>query len=206
MNRISIGLVLLTGLLALGACRGGTSTKPPVHLVLDMDFQPKLKAQAETRFAGWSDNRAMRLPVAGTVARGPRTPEALMPDANNPGKNADGSWIAQNPLALSLEVLERGRERYDIHCAICHGKSGRGGNGNGGHGLVGRRWPVVIPNFHRVEGKDNRVADFTDGQFFEVMSSPVGRNTMPSYAARVNVHDRWAIVHYIRALQNLGKQ
>jgi hypothetical protein len=71
---------------------------------------------------------------------------------------------------------------------------------------VGRRWPVVIPSFHVQEGKDNRVANLTDGEIFDVLASPVGKGTMPSYAARLPVKDRWAIIHYIRALQNLGKQ
>ena len=106
----------------------------------------------------------------------------------------------------AAESLARGKDRYEIHCAICHGQSGRGGNGDQGHGLVGRRWPVAVPNFHAVQGKDNRVANFTDGEYFEVLSSPVGRNTMPSYAARITVEDRWAIVQYIRALQTLGNQ
>ena len=57
-----------------------------------------------------------------------------------------------------------------------------------------------------MEGKDNRVANLTDGEIFEVLSSPVGKNTMPSYAARITIEDRWAIIHYVRALQNLGKQ
>lgn len=197
-------LVLLA--LALGACRGGTSTSPPVHLVPDMDFQQKLKTQSAAQFENWTDGRGMRLPVDGTVARGALPDPTLMPDPKSPGKNPDGSWISKNPLPATMANLERGRERFEIHCAVCHGQSGRGGNGDQGHGLVGRRWPVAVPNFHAVEGKDNRVANFTDGEYFEVMSSPVGRNTMPSYAARINVADRWAIVHYIRALQNLGKQ
>ncbi len=208
MARTKLPLLLLGALaaLALGACRGGTSTSPPVHPVLDMDFQQKLKAQATSTFAGWTDGRSMRLPAAGTVARGSLPDPTLMPDPKLAGKNPDGSWIEKNPLPVSLEVLQLGRERFDIHCAICHGYSGRGGNGPEGHGLVGRRWPVAIPNFHAVEGKDNRVANFKDGEYFEVMSSPVGRNTMPSYAARISVKERWAIVHYIRALQTLGKQ
>jgi len=205
MNTISKFAVALLAL-ALGACRGGTSTTPPIHIVLDMDFQPKLKTQSETRFEGWKDGRSMRLPVKGTVAQGSLPNLTLLPDPKSPGKGTDGQWLAKNPLALTAETLARGKDRYEINCAICHGQSGRGGNGPEGHGLVGRRWPVAVPNFHVVQGKDNRVANFTDGEFFEVMSSPVGRNTMPSYAARVSVEDRWAIVQYIRALQTLGNQ
>ena len=205
MSTISkFALALLA--LALGACRGGTSTSPPIHIVQDMDFQPKLKTQSATTFEGWKDGRSMRLPVAGTVARGSLPNATLLPDPKNPGKGVDGAWLAKNPLALTAESLARGKDRFEINCAICHGQSGRGGNGDQGHGLVGRRWPVAVPNIHAVQGKDNRVANLTDGEYFEVMSSPVGRNTMPSYAARITVEDRWAIVQYIRALQTLGNQ
>ena len=61
-------ILLSSGLLvALVGCRGGISEDPPVHLVLDMDFQPKIKSQSATDFEGWSDHRGMRRPVAGAV-------------------------------------------------------------------------------------------------------------------------------------------
>lgn len=198
MRRCTTAACLLAAL-ALGSCRGGTSTKPPVHLVLDMDFQPKLKTQAASHFEAWSDGRAMRLPVVGTVARG-----ALDQDPLRRNRDAGGSFVTSNPVPASLAVLERGRLQFDVHCAICHGYSGRGGNGVEGHGMVGRRWPVAVPNFHAVEGKDNRVANLVDGEYFEVITN--GKGTMPAYGARIVPDDRWAIVHYIRALQNLGKQ
>jgi hypothetical protein len=68
MRSLSL-LLALPALVAFG-CRGEISRKPPVHLVKDMDFQPKYKAQAEATFAGWTDQRAMRVPVPGTIARG----------------------------------------------------------------------------------------------------------------------------------------
>jgi mono/diheme cytochrome c family protein len=193
--------LLLALAFALPGCRGGLSESPPVHLVKDMDFQPKLKAQAAAPFPGWKDGRAMRLPVPGTVARD------SLPKADLAHKNPDGSFVTTNPLPLSAAVLERGRERFDIFCSVCHGYSGRGGSGAQGHGMVGRRWPsgVIIPSFHAVEGKDNRVALLKDGEIFDVLASPIGKGTMPSYAARIPVEDRWAIIHYIRALQELGK-
>ena len=43
----------------------------------------------------------------------------------------------------------------------------------------------------------------TDGELFEVIS--VGKGTMPAYGARLSPEDRWAIVHYVRALQSLSK-
>ena len=61
-------LTLLCAALAFAGCRGETSNQPPVHLVQNMDFQEKLKAPSESKFAGWKDRRGMRLPVHGTVA------------------------------------------------------------------------------------------------------------------------------------------
>ena len=69
-SRVGLRLGLLAPLVLLAACRGGISEKPPVHLVDDMDFQPKLKAQSESGFAYWADGRGMRQPVPGTIARG----------------------------------------------------------------------------------------------------------------------------------------
>jgi len=190
--------------LVLCACRGGTSEKPPVHIVLDMDFQQKLKTQAKAEFDGWTDGRAMRLPVAGTVARESLPDPKLLPDPRNPGKGTDGAYLKSNPLEATAANLARGRERYNINCAVCHGESGRGGNGPSGHGMVGKLWPVAVPNFHEKAGADNRVANLTDGEYFEVISK--GKGTMPGYAARISLEDRWAIIHYVRALQALGKQ
>lgn len=183
--------------------RGGISHEPPVHLVLDMDFQPKLRAQSHSDFEGWADHRGMRLPVSDPFGKVLVVPHGPLPAAL-PNRTANNAFVTQNPVPVSDAVLQRGRERFDIHCSICHGYTGQGGNHPlQAHGLVGRRWPVVIPNFHYVEGADNRVPQMPDGEFFEVIT--YGKGTMPAYGPRLSVEDRWAIVHYIRALQKLSK-
>jgi mono/diheme cytochrome c family protein len=218
-NLVKAGLAVLAALpLALASCmRGGVSHDPPVHLVLDMDFQPKLRTQAKVDFEGWADGRAMRLPVNDPVSTDPLgktlvVARGSLPDQALSHKDASGAFVKSNPLPLThkftvlgrdVATIERGRERFEIHCAICHGYSGQGGNGPQGHGLVGRRWPVLVPNLHFVEGKDNRVANLGDGELFDVIT--YGKNTMPAYGARLSVEDRWAIVHYVRALQSLSK-
>lgn len=217
-----VALALLP--VAFASCmRGGISSDPPVHLVLDMDFQPKLRAQGATEFEGWKDGRASRLPVIDPVAMDASGKPAVRPivvaqgSLENPAlasKDAAGNWVKANPLPLDhkftvlgkqVSVIDRGRERFGIYCAVCHGLSGQGGNGPTGHGLVGRRWPAAIPNFHFQpgEGKDNRVANLSDGEYFDVITN--GKGTMPAYGARMPVEDRWAIVHYVRALQSLSK-
>jgi mono/diheme cytochrome c family protein len=194
--------MLVLGLLAAAGCRGDISSAPPIHVVLDMDFQQKVKAQAESPLASHLDGRGMRTPAADTVARG------SLPDPALANRDAAGAFVTKNPLPISEQVLARGKESFEIHCAICHGYSGQGGNGtpeseSPGHGIVGRRWPVTLPNFHVVEGADNRVPQMPDGEFFEVISN--GKGTMPAYGPRIAPEDRWAIVHYIRVLQSLTK-
>jgi mono/diheme cytochrome c family protein len=222
VRTLLIALLITPLALAVAACRGGTSTSQPIHLVLDMDFQQKLKTQSQSHFPGWVDGRSMRLPISRhdpadptreetlVVARGSLPDSRLLPDPKKPGKNADGSWM-QNPVLLTEEVLARGKERFEIFCSVCHGYTGRGGNGTEAHGMAGRRWPVAIPSFHfdpekeKTDPTQNRVAKLTDGEIFDVLSSPIGKSTMPSYAARISVEDRWKIIHYVRALQNLDK-
>ena len=197
-------LIALALLGAFAACRGGISDTPPVHLVLDMDFQPKLKAQSESHFEGWTDHRGMRVPPMDANGRTAVVARGAMPKPELNNRDASNAFVTKNPVAATAEVLAQGRKVYDINCAICHGYSGQGGNDpQQGHGLVGRRWPVAIPNFHFVEGKDNRVASLPEGEYFEVITN--GKGTMPAYGARIAVEDRWAVVHYIRALQNLSK-
>jgi mono/diheme cytochrome c family protein len=218
MSPFKVAIALLLGIFSLGGCmRGGVSELPPVHLVLDMDFQPKLKTQSKTEFEGWTDHRSSRLPVRDPVSTDPLgktlvVARGSLPNTSLAHKDAAGAFVKANPLPLThkftvlgreVTTIDRGMERFDIHCSICHGYSGQGGNGNTGHGLVGRRWPVVVPNFHFADGKDNRVANLTDGELFDVIT--YGKNTMPAYGARLSVEDRWAIVHYVRAIQSLSK-
>lgn len=208
MVRRWIPLALAVFVSSLAGCmRGGASELPPVHLVLDMDFQPKLKAQGKTAFAGWSDHRNMRAPVADAGGKTAVVARGSLPNADHANKDANG-FVTKNPVAISAAVLARGQDRFNIHCSVCHGYSGQGGIGPTGNGLVGRRWSegAPIPTFHYQEGKDavaNRVALLPDGEYFEVIT--FGKGTMPAYGARLSTEDRWAIVWYVRALQQLSK-
>lgn len=209
---------LALALAALGGCedaRGWTSSSPPVHLVLDMDFQPKVRAQSHSDFEGWEDHRGARRPVHDFFGNTLVVSTAPLPDPKLAPRDANNNPVA-NPLPLThkftvrgaeMSTIDRGHECFEIHCAPCHGLSGQGGNDpKQGHGLVGRRWPVVIPNFHARPDGDaatNRVANLADGEFFEVITN--GKGTMPAYGARLSVEERWAVVHYIRALQQLSR-
>jgi mono/diheme cytochrome c family protein len=96
--------------------------------------------------------------------------------------------VATIPIPVTSDLLARGRERFDIYCAVCHGRAGDGG------GMIAQRGFPRPPSFH-----EQRLRDAPDGHFFDVMTQ--GYGAMYSYAGRVEPLDRWAIVAYIRALQ-----
>lgn len=166
-----------------------TSDKPPIHPNLNMDYVERFEAQeANPLFA---DGAAMRTPVAGTVARG-----QLETSANAPyefGRTADGAYVAEIPIEVTPSLLERGQERYNIYCTVCHGYAGDGrgtvavGNGGIGYGFA-------VPSYHT-----DALRGRPDGYIYDVIQN--GVNSMPSYGHEVAPADRWAIVAYVRALQ-----
>lgn len=96
--------------------------------------------------------------------------------------------VYTNPLPITLPLLARGRERYDIYCAPCHSMAGDG------DGLVVQRGFPAPPSYH-----NERLRRAADSHFYQVISE--GYGAMYPYADRIAPEDRWAIVAYIRALQ-----
>ncbi|MCS3673186.1 mono/diheme cytochrome c family protein [Salinibacter ruber] len=183
MRRLFVTGLMLVALLLAG-CRGTQSDNPPFHMNLDMDFQPKFGPQEANPY--FEDGAAMRAPVSGTVPRG----ELRDSSALYQGRTADGDYVDQIPIAVNREVLERGRERYEIQCSVCHGKTGDG-NGvimRGDYGYT------PAPSYHV-----GRLRESPDGYLYDVIAN--GVRSMPAYGKKVSVMDRWAIVAYIRALQ-----
>ena len=170
----------------------------------DMQDQPKMKPYRGTNFFG--DGLSARPPVEGTVARGylrtdtefytgkknkalgslaTRAPAA---NASASGANAFPDDVDVFPFPISGDTVNRGRQRYDIFCTVCHGKTGNG------DGMIVRRGFRRAASFH-----DDRLRTAPVGHFFDAITN--GWGAMPSYASQIPVQDRWAIVAYIRALQ-----
>jgi mono/diheme cytochrome c family protein len=177
----AIGLAAL--LVALGGCRGCTSSRPPIHLNPNMDRQPKLIAQASSDF--FYDGMAMRTPVEGTVAR--EEPVRIGPAQS--GHGPDGAPVARSPVAVTAELVARGEGRFAIYCAPCHGAHGDG------HGLLSQRAGVATTDLH-----EERIRQMPDGQIFETVTNGFG--LMQGYGYLVPAHDRWAIIAYLRQLQS----
>jgi mono/diheme cytochrome c family protein len=165
-----------------------TSPQPRIHIIPDMDNQPKFKAQARNPI--FADRRAMRPPVDGAVPRG----TFLGDPALTSGKIAE-DWVEVAPLEVDRELLRRGRERYDIYCSPCHGLVGFG------DGMVAKRadelqegtWTPPT-SFH-----SDLLRERPDGHIFNTITN--GIRNMPAYGPQIPVEDRWAIVAYVRALQ-----
>jgi mono/diheme cytochrome c family protein len=147
----------------------------------DMHDQPKYIPLRESTF--FADARSARPIVAGTVARGQLRDDELL----YTGK-VDGADATMFPFAIDERVMARGRERFDIYCSPCHGRTGLG------DGMVVRRGYRAPPSLHQ-----DRLRNAPAGHFFDVVSNGFG--AMPDYAGQIRPDDRWAIVAYIRALQ-----
>jgi mono/diheme cytochrome c family protein len=147
----------------------------------DMHDQPKFRGNRATSF--FPDRRSMRPVVEDTVARG----QLYENEAFYTGKTG-GKPVAELPVAVTRELLERGRQRYDIFCSPCHDRTGQG------LGMVVRRGYRRPNSFHI-----DRLREAAPGYFYDVISKGFG--AMADYSAQIEPADRWAIVAYIRALQ-----
>lgn len=170
----------------------------------DMQDQPRYKAYKKSEF--FSDHRASRDMVEGTIPRGQLhdnkqfyTGKIDNPNLTAPvttATNAAGNTIVTSfpndidefPVPVTKELVDRGQDRYNIYCIACHGPAGRG------DGMIVRRGFSPPPTYH-----DDRLRNAPVGHFFDVISNGWGK--MNGYSYVVQPADRWAIIAYIRALQ-----
>ena len=174
--------VLTLAALALPALLLGCSHRKgntALEYMPNMAYGPSIKAQNEDPMRpGYS---AMRLPVAGTVPRGFTPYRYALED----------SLIAQrelvNPLPRTGDVLGRGQRVFMTYCVVCHGPKGDG------QGYIVPKFPMP-PSL-----LSPKVTGWADGRIFHVITR--GQNLMPSYASQILPEDRWAVIHYVRALE-----
>jgi mono/diheme cytochrome c family protein len=190
--------------------RGQKSTYTPFEIFNDMDHQAKVKSQKPSQF--FADGKGDRLPVKGAVPMGfaiPENPRQAAPDqisesvpwSNQPYSFAVGDdyyntgkignvWGDGIPVPVTPELLARGKERYAINCAICHGDSGNG------LGVVAQYagYLNLVASYHQ-----DRLRQAPDGNIYNTIA--YGKGLMYGYAENISVNDRWAIVAYLRLLQ-----
>jgi mono/diheme cytochrome c family protein len=161
-----------------------------IHIIQDMDSQPKYKAQRENSF--FADNRADRPAIDGTVA----VDDARDDDHFYKGK-VGGAWARTFPseIALSEATMDRGRQRFGIYCTPCHGQVGQG------DGMVAKRADQLaqgtwVPPSNITQ---ENLRQMSVGELFNSITN--GVRNMPAYGPQIKTEDRWAIIMYVRALQ-----
>ena len=186
----------------LAGFRGTKSPLPPIQIFPDMKHQPRYDPQHESTF--FANGSAAREPVAGTIPLGYTLPGSYLqagakngtiqptgftnkPDYFNTGKYGDvyGDGF---PVDVTEALIKRGQERFNINCAVCHGKLGMG------NGITSQFGLVAIANL-----QDDRIRTMPDGQIFSTITN--GKTNMGAYGPNIAVEDRWAIVAYVRTLQ-----
>ncbi len=201
-----IFLLCTIAIIAVFGFRGQTSTGPPLELFPDMVRQMKVRAQAPLNF--FADGRGSRVPVGGTIPIGyempkpetttslaaavgpythPRAGFSAGTDYYDTGKMGD-HWGTGIPVEVTRELMERGQQRFNITCAMCHGAAAAG------NGIVKQHGLATV-----VSLQDERIRKMSDGEIFNTITN--GKNTMMAYGPTIIVPDRWAIIAYLRALQ-----
>jgi len=169
----------LTRTLAVGAV-----TLFAVGCNTDMWRQPRNDALDKSEF--FADHMSARPLVPGTIARDHlREDDAFFTGRKN------GKWMEGLPMPVTMALLKRGQERFNIYCTPCHGRLGDG------QGIIAHRGFELkrpVGNYHT-----DRLRLMPVGHFYDVITN--GYGAMFSYASRVEPQDRWAIAAYIRALQ-----
>lgn len=183
MTLIAGAAALLLGS-ALSGC-GPSKNEPNVELIQDMMESPALKSQEYDETA--PNHAAMRVPPEGTQ------PQGFVPYKY--GTDAVAAAANQNPLAgnFSEEVLKTGVKYYTVHCAVCHGAQGEGGEKLSIAETMALKPPAMV---------SDKIKGWKDGQIYHVIT--MGQGVMGPYASHIPQKYRWQVVNYIRHLQGKG--
>ena len=204
-----LGAILVVGMFGF---RGHKFSDTPVEIFPDMDRQDRVNAQSKSDF--FADGVGAREPVAGVLPMGFSIPENPVQDGDPildgfslPGSYFNSGRIGEHygdgmpdGLIVDEALLSRGQQRFGIYCAICHGASG---DGEGTLANFGNMRPVA--NLHMPQFADPSNPQYRpDGEMFEIIT--MGRARMGAYGGAIPAADRWAIIAYVRALQNATKE
>jgi mono/diheme cytochrome c family protein len=214
---VSLALIFVVAtwlpLAIIARARVSTMTEPRIQPLQDMGVQPKFETQATNPL--FADGRAMRPPVPGTVARGSLEEDGTYYRGFVRRNDGHGKWtvvfdtdlpakLSDTPQKMQA-LLQRGQQRFNIYCYVCHGYDGSG------HGPVNQRalelkaidtdpqHPIGVTWTPAAQLTSDTIRAEPDGKIFNAITN--GIRTMPSYGSQIPVEDRWAIVAYVRALQ-----
>jgi len=178
-RRVRLGLLAALAVAFAATGCGHQKQQTAMEYMPNMAYGPRLAAQREDPLN--PGHSIMRNPVPGTVPRG-FTPYRLAQE-----DTVEAMRELSNPLPRTAEVLGRGQRVFMNTCVVCHGPKG---DGNG----------YIVPVYPMPPSLlSDKVRAWPDGRIFHIISR--GQNLMPSYASQILPEDRWAAIHYVRALQ-----
>lgn len=201
--------IILTSFFIFISCRGTNMKDPPIHILPNMDDQGRVDDQdgfrelpegVEASDGTLMDEEAEKYSILKKTG---------FDDKNYIDQIPDGYYTANKEFVEGYTVdqkfIERGRNRYDIYCAPCHGISG---NGKGAVTNDKFSWNAVDPvnlqellNWEDLENVEEYNFDMhKDGYLFHVISN--GKGSMKGYSHQISVDDRWKIVAYLRVLSH----
>jgi mono/diheme cytochrome c family protein len=162
-------------------CDVRTTFEEPAWSLERMIDQPRVRAYDPSE--AWEDGRGMRMPPPGTV------PASVLGVDRVRLTGLDGdAYAARIPLPLTPALLSRGRDRFGVVCATCHGVTGTG------ESIVAEKMAYRRPpSLHEA-----RIRAYPPGRIFAIVRGGFG--LMPSFGAMLDVDDRWAVIAYLRAL------
>ncbi len=167
----------------------GSKRDPQVELIQDMMQSPAVKPQDYDE--NKSGSLAMRLPPEGTVPRQQSIPYRYYEIKTS--EEAEQKITTPQFDESDFEMLQRGQKMYYIYCGACHGMTGRG------DGLVATKTVLTPPSL-----VNDKIKGWQDGGIYHLIT--MGRGLMGSFAAQIpNKKDRWALVHFIRRLQEYAE-
>ncbi|MBI1289996.1 c-type cytochrome [bacterium] len=175
--------VVALSLVGLSSCDRNPERRE-IQYMPDMYFSQAVKPQEPSAF--FADGSGMRTPPAGTISRD----FVPYPYSIIEGEKAGRELV--NPVPVSAETLATGRKYYNIHCKVCHGVVG---SGDGMVTLAHREKGMPIPPQLY---SDKIRSEWADGQIFHTIK--MGQGQMPAYDKRMTDEQKWAVVHYVRAL------
>ena len=102
--------------------------------------------------------------------------------------------LVNNPFPITEAGLEKGRDLYNIFCAICHGEKGNGVGWLVDEENAYAAYPAQPANLLLPE-----YANAGNGRYYHALM--YGKNVMGAYADKMSYKERWEVIHWVRALQ-----
>jgi mono/diheme cytochrome c family protein len=176
MKRLLLAIALLV---PFGACENAGIPWFDLERMKDQQKHRPMKASGF-----FEDGRSMRTPPEGTVPR-----ERNLGEPEFTTGLSGNDYLEDYPVVIDENLLERGRDRFTIYCAVCHGVLG-----DGESRISARMSLRKAPTLH-----SERIKGFPPGRIYYTISKGFG--LMPPYAHELDPMDRWAVVAYVKALQ-----